>query len=151
MSSARKSVVILIAEDDEDDRMLAKDALEESRLCNDLYFVGDGVELLEYLRHEGRFADPAAAPRPGVVLLDLNMPRKDGREALAEMKQDPVLRRVPVVVMTTSREEEDILKSYDMGAAGFITKPITFAGLVEVMRSLGKYWMEIVELPRDGS
>jgi CheY-like chemotaxis protein len=151
MSFPRSSIVILIADDDEDDRMLAKDALEESRLCNDLFFAEDGVELLQYLRLEGRFADPARAPRPGVILLDLNMPRMDGREALEEIKQDPVLRRIPVVVMTTSREEEDILKSYDMGAAGFITKPISFAGLVDVMRSLGKYWIDIVELPREES
>lgn len=147
MSPERRPIVILMADDDEDDRLLAKDALEESRVKNDLFFVEDGAELLEYLRREGPYADPAKAPRPGVILLDLNMPRKDGREALQEIKADPTLRRIPVVVMTTSREDEDILNSYDLGASGFITKPVTFEGLVEVMKALGRYWIEIVELP----
>lgn len=149
MSRERRPIVVLIADDDEDDRLLAKDALEESRLKNDLRFVEDGVELLEYLRREGPYADPSKAPRPGVILLDLNMPRKDGREALREIKAEPGLRRIPVVVMTTSEEDEDILNSYDLGAAGFITKPITFEGLVGVMKALGQYWIEIVELPHE--
>jgi two-component system response regulator len=143
------SVVILMADDDEDDRLLARDALEESRLANSLRFVTDGVELMDYLRREGRYADPASSPRPGVILLDLNMPRKDGREALQEIKADPELRRIPVVVMTTSQAEEDIVRSYDLGASSFITKPITFEGLVRVMRGLGTYWIEIVQLPSD--
>ena len=142
-------VVILMADDDEDDRLLARDALAESRLHNDLRFVCDGVELMEYLRREGPFADPARSPRPGVILLDLNMPRKDGREALEEIKADPDLRRIPVVVMTTSQAEEDIVRSYDLGASSFITKPVTFEGLVQVMRGLGTYWFEIVQLPAD--
>jgi two-component system response regulator len=142
-------VVILMADDDEDDRLLARDALEESRLANSLRFVNDGVELMDYLRREGRYADPASSPRPGVILLDLNMPRKDGREALQEIKADPELRRIPVVVMTTSQAEEDIVRSYDLGASSFITKPITFEGLVRVMRGLGTYWIEIVQLPSD--
>lgn len=147
MSPERKPIVILLADDDEDDCLLCKDAMEESRVRNDLRTVHDGVELLEYLRREGRFADPTESPRPGVILLDLNMPRKGGREALEEIKADPELRRIPVVVMTTSKEEEDILRSYDLGASGFVTKPVTFEGLVEVMRGLGRYWIEIVELP----
>ncbi len=149
MSPERKPIVILLADDDEDDCLLCQDAMEESRVRNDLRTVHDGVELLEYLRREGRFADPTESPRPGVILLDLNMPRKDGREALEEIKADPALRRIPVVVMTTSKEDEDILRSYDLGASGFVTKPVTFEGLVEVMRGLGRYWIEIVELPQE--
>ncbi|HEX8362241.1 MAG TPA: response regulator [Longimicrobium sp.] len=149
MTRKTNSVVILMADDDEDDRLLARDALEESRLANSLRFVTDGVELMDYLRREGRYADPASSPRPGVILLDLNMPRKDGREALQEIKADPELRRIPVVVMTTSQAEEDIVRSYDLGASSFITKPITFEGLVRVMRGLGTYWIEIVQLPSD--
>ncbi len=149
MSRTAKPIVILMADDDEDDRLLAQDALAESRLANDLRFVCDGVELMEYLRREGRFADPASSPHPGVILLDLNMPRKDGREALEEIKADPGLRRIPVVVMTTSQAEEDVIRSYDLGASSFITKPVTFEGLGRVMRGLGTYWFEIVQLPAD--
>lgn len=149
MNPERKPIVILLADDDEDDCLLCQDAMEESRVRNDLRTVHDGVELLEYLRREGRFADPTESPRPGVILLDLNMPRKDGREALEEIKADPELRRIPVVVMTTSKEDEDILKSYDLGASGYVTKPVTFEGLVAVMRGLGRYWIEIVELPQE--
>jgi CheY-like chemotaxis protein len=143
----RKPITILMAEDDADDRMLVKDAFRESRLGNDLFFVQDGEELMDYLLHQDEYANAASAPRPGLILLDLNMPRKDGREALVEIKADPNLRRIPVVVLTTSKAEEDILRTYDLGAAGFITKPVTFEGLVEVVKSLGKYWFEIVELP----
>ena len=146
MISSGKSITILIAEDDADDRLLAQEALNESRLVNEVHFVEDGEELLEYLRHSGQYTT-AAAPRPGVILLDLNMPRKDGREALTELKKDKDLRRIPVVVMTTSKAEEDILRSYDLGVNSFIVKPVTFEGLVEVMRTLGHYWFEIVELP----
>ena len=142
-----KSIMILMAEDDADDRLLVKDALAESRVLNELRFVGDGEELLEYLRHEGRYSDPASSPRPGLILLDLNMPRKDGREALQEIKADPNLRRIPVVVMTTSKAEEDIFRSYDTGASSYITKPVTFDRLVELMKTLGYYWIEFVELP----
>lgn len=146
MSMNGKSIVILMAEDDADDRLLTKDALTESRLHNDLRFVEDGVELLQFLRREGEYA---GAPRPGIILLDLNMPRMDGREALREIKADPDLRRIPVVVMTTSKAEEDVVRSYDLGASSYITKPVTFEGLVEVMRALGRYWIEIVELPQE--
>jgi CheY-like chemotaxis protein len=145
--SPRTSVVILMADDDADDRRLTREALEESRLANELYFVQDGVELLEYLHQRGAYSLPGSAPRPGVILLDLNMPRKDGREALREIKADPGLRNIPVVVLTTSKAEEDIAKSYDLGANSFISKPVTFEGLVEVVRSLGKYWFDIVQLP----
>jgi two-component system response regulator len=140
-------IVILMADDDADDRMLARDALEESRVLNELRFVEDGEELMEYLRRSGKYASAADSPRPGLILLDLNMPKKDGREALKEIKSDPNLRRIPVVIMTTSKAEEDIFRSYDFGASSFITKPVTFDRLVELMRTLGEYWVEFVELP----
>lgn len=140
-------ITILMADDDADDRMLAKDALEECRLANDLRFVEDGEELMDYLYHRGSFADPADSPRPGLILLDLNMPRKDGREALKEIRADPELRPIPVVVLTTSQAEEDILRSYDLGANSYVTKPVTFQSLVEIMKALGRYWFNIVALP----
>lgn len=143
----RNPITILMADDDPDDRMLAGEALEESMLANNLHFVEDGVELMDYLNRRGSYSNAEDAPRPGVILLDLNMPRKDGREALKEIKSDPNLRRIPVVVMTTSQVEQDILRSYDLGANSYITKPVTFDGLVEVIQGLGRYWFEIVELP----
>jgi two-component system response regulator len=112
-----------------------------------LRFVEDGDELMDYLHRRGRFAGDGAAPVPGLILLDLNMPRKDEREALREIKADPRLRNIRVVIMTTSRAEEDVLRSYDLSAASYITKPVTFERLVDVVRTLGKYWLEIVELP----
>lgn len=144
-----RPVTILMADDDEDDRLLARDALHAERLANDLRFVVDGEELLDYLQRRGAYADPASAPQPGIILLDLNMPRKDGREALVEIKADPQLRRIPVVVLTTSRAEEDIARSYDLGVSSFITKPVTFDGLVKVMRTLGEYWFQVVVLPHE--
>ncbi|MEW6127289.1 MAG: response regulator [Acidobacteriota bacterium] len=147
MDSNAKPIVILIAEDDPDDRVLAKDAFEESRLLNDVRFVEDGVELMNYLENKGKYSDGNESPRPSIILLDLNMPKKDGREALKEIKNNPALRRIPVVVMTTSKAEEDIFRSYDLGASSYITKPVTFEGLVDVIKTLGKYWVEVVELP----
>ncbi len=148
MKDERKPVVILLADDDEEDRMLACDALTESRLSNDVYCVTDGEDLMDYLHRRGKYSPPVAAPRPGLILLDLNMPKKDGREALREIKSDLKLRQIPVVVMTTSRAEEDIFRSYDSGASSYISKPVTFEGLIDVMKGLGRYWFEIVELPR---
>ena len=148
-ANAGKPITILLADDDADDRMLARDALAESRLANDLRFVQDGEELMDYLHRRGRYASVESAPRPGLILLDLNMPRKDGREALREIKSAPGLRSIPIVVLTTSKAEEDIYRSYDLGVNSFITKPVTFEGLVAVMRGLGRYWFEIVELPTD--
>ena len=142
-----KPITLLLADDDPDDRLLAKEALAKSRLANDLRCVEDGEELLDYLRRRGKYADPKESPRPGLVLLDLNMPRKDGREALREIKSDPKLRDIPVVVLTTSKAEEDIARSYNLGVNSYITKPVKFTALVEVMKALGKYWFEIVELP----
>jgi CheY-like chemotaxis protein len=144
----RKPVTILMADDDEEDCELTRDALQDARLANEMRFVYDGQELIDYLRREGTYAHPSVeAPRPGVILLDLNMPKKDGREALAEIKADESLRRIPIVVLTTSKDEEDVLRTYDLGVNSFITKPVTFAGLVEVMRTWTRYWLEIVELP----
>lgn len=126
--------------------MLAAEALQESRLANDIRFVEDGEELLDYLNLRGRYSDPDECPRPGVILLDLNMPRKDGREALREIKENPELRRIPVIVLTTSKAEMDIYRSYDLGVNSFIVKPVSFDSLVEVMQVLGRYWFEIVEI-----
>jgi len=148
MRIGRKPIVILLADDDEEDRMLACDALAESRLSNDITCVTDGEDLMDYLHRRGKYAPPAEAPRPGLILLDLNMPKKDGREALREIKSDPELRQISVVVLTTSKAEEDIYSSYDSGASSFISKPVTFEGLVDVMKGLGRYWFEIVDLPR---
>lgn len=142
-----KPITILLADDDADDRMLAREALAESRLVNDLRFVEDGEQLMDYLYRRNRY-EKEDAPRPGLILLDLNMPRKDGREALREIKADPSLRCIPIVVLTTSQAEEDIYRTYDLGVNSFITKPVTFEGLVQVMRVLGRYWFEIVELPK---
>jgi CheY-like chemotaxis protein len=147
MSERAGSVVILMADDDEDDRMMAKEALEEAKLVNDLRFVENGEELLDYLLNTGEFADQARFPRPGLILLDLNMPKKDGREALRDIKSHPALRQIPIVVMTTSKAEEDIFRSYDLGVNSFVSKPVTFDGLVEVMKNLATYWFNIVELP----
>lgn len=128
--------------------MLACDALAESRLTNQIYCVTDGEDLMDYLYRRGKYAPPGEAPRPGLILLDLNMPKKDGREALRELKSDPDLRHIPIVVLTTSKAEEDIYRSYESGASSFISKPVTFNGLVEVMKGLGRYWFEMVDLPR---
>lgn len=136
-----------MADDDEDDRLLTQDALAESRVLNELHFVEDGVELLEYLERKGKFADKELSPRPGLILLDLNMPRMDGREALEAIKANPNLKGIPVVILTTSKQEEDMVKGYNLGAASYITKPVTFDGLVDLMKTLGKYWVEFVELP----
>ena len=148
MGKHTKPITILMADDDPDDQLLTKDAFEECKLANDLRFVNDGEELMDYLCRKGDFKNPEDSPRPGLILLDLNMPRKDGREALEEIKSDPDLRRIPIVVLTTSKAEEDILKSYDLGVNSFIVKPVSFEGLLEVVKALGKYWIQIVELPK---
>ncbi|MER2999330.1 response regulator [Pontibacter populi] len=148
MSHKRRSIIILIADDDAEDRMLVKEALEESRLNNNIQFVENGEELMDYLNNRGKYEDKDKYPTPGLILLDLNMPKKDGREALKEIKNEDHLRMIPVVVLTTSKAEEDILRTYDLGVSSFITKPVTFGSLVDVMKTLSKYWFEIVELPK---
>ena len=142
-----KSMVILMADDDADDRLLAKDALAECQLAGDLHFVENGEELLDYLHRRGNYTQLADSPRPGLILLDLNMPKKDGREALREIKADPALRKIPVVVLTTSKADTDIGRIYELGANSFISKPVSFESLVDVMKTIGRYWFEIVELP----
>jgi len=144
---ARRAITILCAEDDAGDRMLMRDAMEESQLGDRLVFVEDGEELMAYLRRQGQWADATLSPRPGLILLDLNMPRKDGLEALSEIKQDERLRLIPVVVLTTSSAEADILSSYGIGANSYIIKPWTFDDLVGVMRDVGRYWSSTVALP----
>ena len=143
---SRESVRILVADDDEDDRLLIEDAFRESELRNPVDFVNDGVELIDYLRHQGKYA-ASKHPLPGIILLDLNMPRKDGRMALQEIKADPVLRRIPIIILTTSKSEEDVLRTYDLGVNSFITKPVTFERLVEVTRTLASFWIKTASLP----
>lgn len=149
MRHAVTPIVILLADDDPEDCMLARDALAESKLANELHVVHDGEELLDFLYQRGKFAE-ANTPRPGLILLDLNMPRLDGREALARIKADPNLRSIPVIVLTTSKAEEDIYRTYDLGANSYITKPVSFEGLVSVTRTLADYWFGIVKLPPTG-
>jgi CheY-like chemotaxis protein len=140
-------VTILLADDDEEDRSMTISALRERKVANEIRCVGDGEELADYLFHRGAYANADDAPMPGLILLDLNMPRKDGREVLAEIKADDALRSIPVVVLTTSKAEEDIARTYDLGVNSFITKPVTFDGLVQAMDAFSRYWLEIVELP----
>ena len=147
MPHSLRPVTILVADDDADDRQLILEAFQEAKLANDLRFVEDGVELMDYLLRQGRYAQPADSPRPGIILLDLNMPRMDGREALERIKGVPSLRAIRVIIMTTSKAEQDIIKSYNLSASSYITKPVTFEALVDVVRTIGKYWLEIVELP----
>ena len=147
MNSKIKPITILLADDDEDDRLLTQAALAECRLANPLDCAEDGEELMDYLKRRGKYSALANHPLPGLILLDLNMPRKDGREALKEIRADPQLCRIPIVVLTTSKAEEDILRTYELGVNSFIIKPVTFESLVEIVKTLAKYWFEIVELP----
>jgi CheY-like chemotaxis protein len=151
MNKEGRMITILLADDDPDDRQLTRDAFMENRLANELVCVEDGEELMDYLHRRGRYQSLPDSPLPGLVLLDLNMPRKDGREALKEIKADPRFRRIPIVVLTTSKAEEDILRSYDLGVNSYITKPVTFKSLVELIKVIGHYWFEVVELPQDGA
>ena len=145
----KRSVSILIADDDQDDCQMIKEALAESHLLNELHFVKDGEELMQYLLLKGKFDDRKKYPLPGIIILDLNMPKKDGREALKEIKAQPGLRQIPVIVLTTSKAEEDIYRTYNLGVNSFITKPVAFDSLVQVMKGLGHYWFEIVQLPEN--
>ncbi len=147
MSKRRKRITILMAEDETDDQILMRRALGESRLLHELYIVKDGEELLDYLYHRRQYSELAIAPRPDLILLDLYLPKIDGKEALQAIKADPKLRRIPIVVLTSSRAEEDIRHSYELGASSYLTKPMTFELLVEAVNTLGDYWFDIVELP----
>ncbi|QDU64320.1 Response regulator rcp1 [Planctomycetes bacterium Pan216] len=147
MTSSRP-ITVLLAEDDPDDQLMAKKAWEQARILNPLEIVDNGEELLDCLRQRGRFAD-TSKERPGLVLLDLNMPRMDGREALAEIKSDASLRRIPVIILTTSKADEDVLQSYDLGVNSYIAKPVTFDSLVDVIKGFEQYWIHIVALPPD--
>ncbi len=144
----RIPITVLICDDDIEDRMLTQQALEAAHISNSLEFVEDGEQLLDYLYQRGRYAgENGTAPRPGLILLDLNMPKMDGREALKIIKGDPSISDIPIVVLTTSRLDQDVARSYQLGVNSFIAKPVTFTGLVEAMNVLGRYWLEIVELP----
>lgn len=143
---AKHPITVVIAEDDPDDQLLAREAAREGHLEGELHFVEDGQQLLDYLRSL-RDLGPVDAGMPGLILLDLNMPRMDGREALRAIKSDPDLRRIPVVVLTSSSDEEDITSSYDLGVNSFVIKPASFSSLVETMRSIWRYWTETVALP----
>jgi len=147
MRTEGKMITIVLADDDPDDRQLTEEAFTENRLANQLHCVEDGEELMDYLHRRGKFEQHRNEALPGLILLDLNMPRKDGREALKEIKADPNLRRIPIVVLTTSKAEEDIVRSYDLGVNSYVTKPVTFKSLVELVKVLGRYWFEVVELP----
>ena len=149
MKKEGKMITILLADDDPDDRQLTRDAFAENRLVNELVCVEDGEELMDFLHRRDRYNQLQDMPLPGLILLDLNMPRKDGREALKEIKANPQFRRIPIVVLTTSKAEEDILRSYDLGVNSYVTKPVTFKSLVELIKVLGQYWFEVVELPQD--
>jgi CheY-like chemotaxis protein len=147
MSTVSPRRIILMADDDAEDRQLVSDALGDAGFDHELRCVCDGVELIEYLRREGVYANEQNAPRPDIILLDFKMPRMDGRESLVEIKSDPHLRQIPVIALTTSAAEDDIGFSYDSGANSYVTKPTSFQQWVEIMRMISEYWFRIVELP----
>jgi len=147
MSGQFTPITVLMADDDPDDRLMTQEAWEENRIANTLLFVNDGEELMDYLYHRERHSDPKTSPRPGLILLDLNMPKKDGREALKEIKADPDLARIPIVIITTSNAEEEIARSYDLGVNSFLSKPVTFDELVQMIHLLNEYWLGVVRLP----
>jgi CheY-like chemotaxis protein len=147
MGSNMEPVVILVAEDDDDDIMLIKRGFKEARLLNTIYCVKDGEELMDYLNRSGQYRDQNKSPRPGLILLDLNMPNKDGRKALEEIKSDDRLKSIPVIILTTSKAEEDILRSYDIGANAFVMKPVGLEDFMSAVKLIGEYWLQLVELP----
>jgi CheY-like chemotaxis protein len=146
--TSRHGITILLSDDDEDDLQMTLEALHESRLGNNIETTHDGEELMDYLFRRGRFADPADSPTPGLIMLDLNMPKKDGREALAEIKADPELRTIPVIVLTTSQAEEDILRSYNLHANAYVAKPVDFERFIDVIRQIDDFFVTVVKLPR---
>ena len=145
MKKRGKPITILMADDNTVDCLMVKEAVEKAHLYNDLRFVENGVELMDYLHRRGKYSKPSLSPRPGLILLDLNMPRKDGREALAEIRADPRLSDIPVVVMTASKADEDFWRARNLGANIYLVKPVTFEALINLVKSLGKYWFEILE------
>ena len=145
-SNRVEPIEILLVEDSPADVDLTREALDDAKVHNNLHVVGDGVEALAFLRHDGRYAE---APHPDLILLDLNLPKKDGREVLAEIKADPLLRRIPVVVLTTSEAEQDILRSYDLHANCYVTKPVDLDAFIHVVRSIEDFWLAIVRLPSE--
>jgi chemotaxis family two-component system response regulator Rcp1 len=142
-----KPIDILLVEDNPGDVRLTRESLKEGKVLNTLHVAGDGIEALAFLRQEGQYAKQ---PLPDIILLDLNLPKKDGREVLAEIKTDPNLRRIPVVILTTSKAEEDILKSYDLHANCYITKPVDLDQFITVVKSVEEFWFTIVRLPPNG-
>jgi CheY-like chemotaxis protein len=149
MKKRGKPITILLADDEAADCLLVRAAVERAHLHNDLRFVANGVELMDYLHRRGNYTRASDAPRPGLILLDLNMPRKDGREALAEIKADVGLQNIPVVVLTVSQADEDFWRARNLGADIYLVKPVTFETLINVVKSLGRYWFEIVEPPQE--
>lgn len=147
MAKRSKPYTILMAEDDPDDCLLVEDALRETGHTHDLRIVRDGEELGDYLHRRGKYTNGKDAPRPDLILLDLKMPKRDGCEVIGQLKSDPQFKRIPVVALTTSMAADDIRVSYDMGVNSYVTKPVTFRGLVDMMDILSKYWFEMVELP----
>ncbi|UCB51644.1 MAG: response regulator [Candidatus Zixiibacteriota bacterium] len=145
-----KPAVILLAEDDPGDQELTRRALEQSRIRNELYIVEDGEEALNYLLRRGKYEDPASSPKPDLMLLDLNMPKMDGKQLLEQMRADPNLRRIPVVALTTSKQENDIIHTYDLGANSYIVKPVDMDQFVSAIKVLKDYWFQIVVLPPRG-
>ncbi len=142
-----KPIEILLVEDNQGDVRLTREALKEGKVINHLSVAQDGIEAMAFLRQEGKYAGEI---HPDIILLDLNLPKKDGREVLAEIKQDPNLRRIPVVILTTSKAEEDIIKTYDLHANCFITKPVDLDQFITVVQSIEDFWFTIVKLPPDG-
>ena len=151
MNNVENLVRIHMCDDDPDDQLLVSDALSEARLGNQIDFSNNGVELLQYLNREGQFEHLKGEPLPGLILLDLNMPVMDGREVLIKLKQNDKFKSIPIVVLTTSKAEEDVAKTYGMGVNSFIIKPVSFDSLVELIRSMTDYWFHIVSLPKDRS
>ena len=146
-TSRPKSAVILLVEDDPEDQELSRRALQRSKLHNDLFVVNDGEEALDYLYRRGKYEDPKSSPRPDLILLDLNMPKLDGRAVLERIKSDPKLKSIAVVVLTTSSQEEDILRSYNLGVNSYISKPVRMDGFLKALQDLEHYWLKLVVLP----
>jgi CheY-like chemotaxis protein len=144
---AGKEIEILMVEDNPGDVRLAQEALKDAKVANRMYMVPDGVEAMAFLRRQGKYID---AVRPDLILLDLNLPKKDGREVLAEIKKDPSLRRIPVVILTVSKSEEDIIRTYDLHANCYITKPVDLDKFLEVVKAIEDFWLTVVKLPPNG-